>query len=141
MTSRQKELIKTTWQQIDRMSDKLVGGLFYDRLFSIAPEVRSLFLTPVPEQSKKLMLMLRYTTRSIDQPEELNATLSKLAQRHTGYRVQRYQYMVVGNALLWTLEKCLGDLWSDEAEEAWASYYRFLSEAMTGSHPIEKTAA
>lgn len=141
MTTRQTEVIKTTWQQLERLGEKLVGALFYDRLFFIAPEVRLLFKSPVFEQSKKLMLMLRYMIFCIDKPDELQATLSKLAQRHSSYHVQPYHYPVFGNALFWTLEKCLGDSWTDEAEEAWAAYYNLLSETMLNTQPLQRRAA
>lgn len=130
MTTEQKNIIKNTWLKIATLDDKVVGALFYDRLFSIAPEVRPLFLNPVPEQSKKLMVMLHFMVRNVDQPNEISTTISALAKRHDGYSVKPYHYAIAGNALLWTLEQGLGTVWSDEVKEAWAVFYTQVSETM-----------
>jgi hemoglobin-like flavoprotein len=36
----------------------------------------------------------------------------------------------VGNALLWTLQKGLGDDWNEEVKIAWATCYKMLSDSM-----------
>lgn len=141
MTAAQKDIVKSTWQTAATLEDKAIGALFYDRLFCVAHEVRALFLNTVPEQAKKLMAMLRYLVCNMDRPAEISSTVSALANRHAGYKVKAYQYAVVGNALLWTLQKSLGPLWSEEVEDAWASFYAQVSEAMMGAHPSPKATA
>lgn len=141
MTTVQKHIVKHTWQLVAKLDDKAVGTLFYDRLFYIAPEVRTLFLSPVPEQSKKLVAMLNYMVRHIDQPDEISTTVAALAKRHAGYKVKAYQYAIVGNALLWTLEQGLGDVWNEDVEEAWATFYTGVAECMTGAYPSPGVAA
>lgn len=130
MTILQKSLIKHTWQPVSKLDDKTVGALFYDRLFYIAPDVRALFLRSVPDQSKKLMAMLHYMVRHIDQPEEVGNTVAALAARHAGYNVKPYQYAIIGSALLWTPEQGLGDAWSEAVETAWATFYTQVAERM-----------
>lgn len=134
MTTVQKNIIKHTWQLVARLDDKAVGALFYDRLFYLAPEVRALFLSPVPEQSKKLVAMLHYMVRRMDHPDEISDTIAALAARHARYKVKAYQYAIVGNALLWTLAQGLGEAWNEEAEEAWATFYTQVAERMAGTY-------
>ena len=53
-----------------------------------------------------------------------------LAVRHNRYGAEPAHYTVVGQCLLWTLEKGLGDKWNDETREAWVAVYGVLSDAM-----------
>jgi hemoglobin-like flavoprotein len=53
-----------------------------------------------------------------------------LAKRHVAYGVAPEHYEVVGAALLWTLEKGLGDGFTPEVGAAWAAAYGALSEMM-----------
>jgi len=55
---------------------------------------------------------------------------SALATRHVGYGAKAEHYPVVGAALLWTLEKGLGDGWAPEVADAWATAYGTLSSFM-----------
>ena len=134
MTTEQKDIIKNNWQKVSALDDAAVGSLFYNKLFELAPHVRGLFSRSVPEQSKKLMAMLHYMVRNIDKPGELSETISALAQRHVKYKVEAYQYAVVGTALFWTLSRGLGTDWNSDAEEAWVAFYSIASQAMIGVH-------
>jgi len=54
MTPEQAQIIKLTFAQV--MRDKgTVRLMFYDRLFTIAPEVKPLFRGDIAAQSRKLM--------------------------------------------------------------------------------------
>ncbi len=141
MTIEQKTIITANWKKVATLDDKLVGSLFYNKLFQLAPEVRTLFSSSVPEQSKKLMAMLHYMVRHINQPDEVSATLSALASRHVKYKVKPYQYAVVGNALLWTLSQGLGSDWNEAAEDAWAAFYTHVSRAMKAVHEAQAALA
>jgi nitric oxide dioxygenase len=55
---------------------------------------------------------------------------SALAKRHVGYGAKAEHYPVVGAALLWTLEKGLGDGWTPDVAEAWKTAYGTLSGFM-----------
>ena len=55
---------------------------------------------------------------------------SALAKRHVSYGAKPEHYPVVGAALLWTLEKGLGDAWTSEVAEAWTTVYGTLSGFM-----------
>jgi hemoglobin-like flavoprotein len=131
MTHQQINLIKSSWGLVGTIDPETVGALFYNRLFEIAPEVKPMFSrTTVAEQSKKLLAMLSYVIAKLDKLEDIIDEVAKLAQRHRQYGVKEDHYMIVGAALLWTLEKGLGDNWNEELKEAWTTCYVTLSSAM-----------
>lgn len=131
MTFHQIQLVKDSYQLVAALPAETVGKLFYDRLFATAPEVRPLFSrTAVPEQSKKLLATLTYVITRLDRLESVVADVEALARRHVRYGVQEHHYVVVGQALLWTLEQGLGKAWTPEVQAAWLACYTLLSETM-----------
>ena len=141
MTQKQIELVKSTWSLVATMDPVIVGRIFFDRLFEIAPEIKHMFHNPIPEQSKKLLTMLHYIIVRLDRLDEILAEVAKLSQRHTSYGVKPDHYVVVGEALLWTLEKGLGENWNREVKDAWTDCYRVLSTAMINASEYEKQNA
>ena len=130
MTQKQIELVKSTWSLVAAMDPEVVGQLFYNRLFEIAPPVKHLFRHPVPEQSRKLISMLNYVISKLDKLDDILLEVSQLAQRHVQYGVNAGHFAIVGESLLWTLEKGLGEAWNDDVREAWTVCYTILSSAM-----------
>jgi hemoglobin-like flavoprotein len=55
---------------------------------------------------------------------------SALARRHVSYGARAEHYPVVGAALLWTLEKGLGEGWTPDVADAWKAAYATLSGFM-----------
>jgi hemoglobin-like flavoprotein len=129
MTPEQAQIIKLTFAQVMRNKDK-VGVTFYDRLFTIAPEVRPLFKGDVAEQSRKLMDTLALAVGMLREMPTLMMTLQGLARRHVGYGVRDEHYDKVGEALLWTLEKGLGDAFTPQVRDAWAALYATVAKVM-----------
>ena len=67
------------------------------------------------EQRKKLMATLAVGRRAaLTISKSILPAASALAKRHVGYGAKAEHYPVVGGALLWTLEKGLGDAWTPE---------------------------
>jgi hemoglobin-like flavoprotein len=129
MTPEQAQIIKLTFAQVMRERDK-VGRMFYDRLFSIAPEVKPLFRGDIAEQSRKLMDTLALAVGMLRDMPTLVITLEGLARRHVGYGVKDEHYDKVGEALLWTLEKGLGDAFTAQVREAWTALYVAVAKIM-----------
>jgi hemoglobin-like flavoprotein len=64
-----------------------------------------------------------------------------LGARHSGYGVMAAHYELVGEALLWTLERGLGDGFTPEVRSAWASVYGVLAAAMqAGAAELDECA-
>ena len=64
-----------------------------------------------------------------------------LGQRHAGYGVAAGHFAPVGAALIWTLEKGLGEAFTADVKAAWVEVYGVLSHAMiAGMEPLPKAA-
>ncbi len=141
MTQRQIELVKSTWSSVAAMDHVIVGGLFYDRLFEIAPELKPMFHSPIPHQSKKLLAMINYVIAKLDKLDDIVDEVSKLGRKHIRYGVKAEHYAIVGSALLWTLEKGLAENWNKEVKNAWTECYGILSNAMISAAEVETQKA
>ena len=142
MTQKQVELVKATWTLVATMDPVVVGGLFYNRLFEIAPQVKHMFRGEMPEQSRKLMGMIGYVIAKLDKLDDIIGEVGRLAQRHNGYGVKPEHYTIVGSALIWTLEKGLGEVWDEQVKTAWVECYTILSDAMiNAAAEADKAAA
>ena len=118
MTQKQIDLVKSTWALVSTIDPLVVGGLFYNRLFEIEPEVKSLFRESIAERSKTLMATFAYIVAKLDKLDDIINEVRKLAQRHTSYGVKPEHYVVAGDILIWTLEQGLGENWNQEVKEA-----------------------
>ena len=70
MTPQQIELVQTSFKKVVPIAGT-AADLFYDRLFEIAPEVRSMFPQDLTEQKKKLMGMLGTAVGSLHKLETI----------------------------------------------------------------------
>jgi nitric oxide dioxygenase len=68
-----------------------------------------MFPTDMTEQRRKLMATLAVVVGGLGNLESVLPAASALAKRHVSYGARAEHYPVVGAALLWTLEKGLGD--------------------------------
>lgn len=129
MTPQDKTLVCETFAMVAPIADQ-AAAIFYDRLFTLAPQYRALFTHNMDDQGKKLMQTLGVAVAHLDNLDAIIPTVQKLGQRHAGYGVQPEDYEVVGEALLWTLQQGLGDAFTPEVEQAWATVYEALANVM-----------
>lgn len=132
MTPHQIMLVQTSFGKVAPIA-ATAADLFYGRLFEIAPEVRRMFPDDLSEQKKKLMAMLGTVVGGLTRLETLMPAVRALGARHAGYGVTAEQFAPVGAALLWTLERGLGEAFTPEVKDAWATAYRVLSQTMIGA--------
>jgi len=144
MTPEQRTIIRDTWQQVGPIADA-AATLFYERLFEIDPGVRTLFRhADMPSQRGKLVAAIGTVVDGLDRIDALVPLVAALGRRHAGYGVTDAHYDTVGAALLWTLEKGLGDAWTPAAADAWTAAYATIAGMMrsaTESKPDTATAA
>jgi hemoglobin-like flavoprotein len=129
MTPDQIALVQQSFAKVAPIS-ATAAELFYGRLFEIAPQVKPMFPADMTEQRKKLMVMLATVVNGLGNLESILPAASALAARHVSYGAKAEHYPVVGAALLWTLEKGLGDAWTAEVADAWTAAYGTLSGYM-----------
>lgn len=127
MTPKQITLIQESFRNVP---PEAAAELFYDRLFTLDPSLRRLFVGDMREQGRKLMSMITIVVNGLMDLEPLLPTVRTLGARHAGYGVKPEHYDTVGDALLWTLAQGLGDDFTDDVRQAWADAYGLLSSTM-----------
>jgi hemoglobin-like flavoprotein len=106
--------------------------LFYERLFTAAPGTRALFRADPVHQARKFLSSLRVIVSALDSPIKHVAVLQSLGERHRGYGVAPEHYAVVGETLISVLAERLGELFTRDAEAAWARAFELMATIMTG---------
>ena len=129
MTPTQIRLVRDSWHQVLAQRET-VAALFYDHLFTLAPQVRPLFKRDMPTQGAMLVATLTSVVDSLDRLPEVLPVARQLAIRHVAWGVKAAHYDSVGAALLATLEKGLGAAFTPALKQAWAEAYPTLAFAM-----------
>ena len=138
MTPDQVKLVQQSFAKLAPIADQ-AAVMFYDRLFEVAPQVKAMFPADLTEQRRKLMATLSAVVNGLGTLESVLPAASALARRHVSYGAKAEHYPVVGGALLWTLERGLGDGWTTEVADAWTAAYGTLSGFMISEaygHPM-----
>jgi hemoglobin-like flavoprotein len=122
-------LVQQSFEKVAPLGDK-VPALFYEELFTLDPSLRPMFKPDMTEQRKMLLGALSMVVRSLHRPEAIIEPVKALGKRHVAYGVKPAHYAVVGNALLNTLQKGLGEEFTPELRQAWVEAYTALSDLM-----------
>ncbi|MDR6955284.1 nitric oxide dioxygenase [Ancylobacter sp. 3268] len=129
MTPDDIALLRESFAKVRPIADQ-AAGLFYGRLFEIAPEVRPLFKGDMAEQGRKLMATLSVVVNGIDDLPALLPAVQRLGARHAGLGVTAEHFAPVGAALIWTLEQGLGEAFTPPVRAAWTEAYGLLAGVM-----------
>ena len=130
MTPRQQTLIRESWAQVAPIADT-AASIFYDRLFGLDPSLRRLFSrTDMASQRRNLMQTLAVVVASIDRLDSIVPAVEALGRRHAGYGVEAAHFETVGQALLDSLAIGLGEAFTTEVREAWATAHGILAGLM-----------
>lgn len=130
MTPEQVKLVQSSFEKVVPIAPQ-AADIFYARLFEIAPEVRKLFPEDLTEQKGKLMSMLTTAVTNLHQVEKIIPAVEDLGRRHVDYGVTADQYKPVGEALIYTLDKGLGEDFTPEVKDAWVATYTTVQSVMT----------
>lgn len=130
MTPNQITLVQDSFAKVKPIAGA-AADLFYRRLFSLEPGLRPMFANgDMKKQGQMLMSMIGAAVAGLSNLEQLSPVVRGLGARHVGYGVQPRHYLLVGAALLWTLEQGLGDDFTPEVRDAWSAAYELLSQVM-----------
>ncbi len=129
MTPDQIDMVQESFKKVAPISDA-AAEIFYDRLFEISPKVRPYFKGDMKEQGAKLMATLGAVVNGLRDLDKIVPVAQKLAVAHVDYGVQAEDYTPVGEALIYTLEKGLGDDFTQDTKESWLTAYGTLSGVM-----------
>jgi hemoglobin-like flavoprotein len=129
MTPENIALVKESHSLVVPIAEQ-AADLFYQRLFTIAPETKALFVGDMKDQGRKLMATIAVVVASLDGLDKIPPAVKDLAVRHVGYGVEDRHHAKVGEALIWTLEAGLGDAFTPERKAAWLETYTLLAGVM-----------
>ena len=101
------------------------GYLSYKKLFKVANEVRPMFKYDISVQEKKRVDKLTYVVANLNKLRKIVGDLEELESLHKEYGTTLEHYRIVGECLLWTFEKGMGDKWNKEFECAWLAGIQF----------------
>ena len=131
-------LVRRTFDLVVPISG-VAADMFYERLFYMAPSLRRMFPEDMRDQKRKLMVMLAAAVNGLENLDGLAPVLMQLGARHAGYGVQDQHYKVVGEALIWTLERGLADQFTPEVERAWVRVFLLVAATMQAGADEVKT--
>lgn len=140
MTPRQVALVQGSWQDVLAVPET-AAELFYLRLFALDPLLQPMFKGEMREQRRKLIAMMSVAVNGLARIETLVPVIEALGRRHAGYGVRDEHYTSVAVALLWALERALGDRFTSEAKDAWTAAYGLLAATMQGAARADAKAA
>ena len=131
--------VQRTWELV-AANLEANGVAFFKEIFTLAPEALSLFSfkdepnlfesAKLKTHATKVMSTVGVAVAGLVDVGKLVPVLKGLGAKHVGYGVLPAHYEVVGQALLNTLEKGLGELWTPEVRAAWSSVYGVVSSTM-----------
>jgi hemoglobin-like flavoprotein len=140
MTPKQIEIVQASFSRVAPIAET-AAGLFYARLFELDPGLKPLFKGDMKRQGMMLMSMIGTAVRGLSNTEALVPMVKNLGRRHVGYGVKESHYGTVGQALIETLEKGLGNDFNADMREAWLAAYSLLSTVMkAGAAEVEPVA-
>src|SRR4051812_36220366 len=125
MTTRQIQAVQESFRSLEPVAEPAMMK-FYDRLFEMDPRLRHMFRNTREEQAQKLAQILAVVVKSLTAPEQILNAVKDLGRRHAAYGVTEGHLAMGGEALIWTLRNGLGEAFTPEVEDGWASAYGLL---------------
>lgn len=129
MTPEQIKLVQNSFEIVKSNAEQ-AAQLFYNRLFDLNPQLRSLFNESIADQGRKLIGVLASAVGSLNNLDKIVPVVQDLGKRHVHYGVTHQDYDTVGQALIWTLEQGLGKDFDETTKAAWLEVYGVLSSLM-----------
>lgn len=129
MTPTQVSLVQESFRRIGPQLSE-ASRLFYEELFRLAPDMRTMFPSDLQAQKHKLTQMLDVLIRNLDRIGAVSEDLVDLGYRHLAYDVEEESYAAFGQALLNMLGKMLGPEFTPEMRDSWAAGYDMISRVM-----------
>lgn len=126
MTKRQIRLVRNSWKAAG-VEPLALSILFYDRLFTLCPEMRGIFRSPVSQHTIKLMRTVGYILDKMEVLEDSIYGITYLADELVPEGVRAMHYPMIGASLVWAVERRIGQDWNRELARAWQSLYNTLT--------------
>ena len=133
LTPHEEELVTQTFAEIAPEVEKATE-IFYGHLFEVLPETKTMFRDT--EKRSEMFHILATAVKSLSYSGMAGPDLKALGSRHVTYEVTLEQFDVVGQVLMWTFEKILGEKFTPEARATWQKVYTAMQTGVTqGNYP------
>ena len=123
------ELLAASFARVAARRDD-AATIFYARLFTAAPALRSLFKHDLESQKAKFMSALAQIVEYYRIGVDPESYLARLAEHHDSYGAQRAHFQTMGDALMFTLAQVLHEHFTPEVRAAWVTAYGEVAAAM-----------
>jgi NAD(P)H-flavin reductase/hemoglobin-like flavoprotein len=121
--------LRASWARVEALGPE-VPELFYALLFTMAPALRDMFPVAMTAQRDRLLRALGHIVSHVDDAPRLVPYLERLGRDHRRFAVRDEHYPVVGRALLATLQRALGPMWTPRLAADWAAAYQAAADIM-----------
>jgi nitric oxide dioxygenase len=122
-------LVRTSFTLVVPLQDT-IADVFYERLFTKAPELRCLFPEDLSGQKGKLMALLATCVGRLHDVSTMILSVKSLGVRHVAYGARPEHYPIIAEALLWALGEGLGSCFTREVRFAWSKVLDLLAATM-----------
>lgn len=132
MTPEQIKIISQTVPVVQQYGETITTEFYKDMLHA-HPELNTVFNSTSQKtghQAKALAAALYAYAANIENLEVLGPALELICQKHASLYITPYQYEIVGKFLLEAMQKVLGDAFTTQVRDAWASAYWQLAGLM-----------
>jgi hemoglobin-like flavoprotein len=129
ITPAQVALVQSSFEHVLPIAD-VAGMLFYERIFTLAPEARALFGDDIALQASRTMAAVKTAVDGLGDIDHVAPFLTRLGARHVRYGVQPHHYRAVGQALIRALAAHLDEGWDEDLEAAWRRAFNLVAELM-----------
>jgi len=93
----------------------------------LAPEARPLFThISLATQGRVLAGVISSSLGLLRNKDQLHKRLSSMTEKHSMKGTKSYQYGLMGEALIWGMERVLGDEFTEFNRQCWVHVFSFL---------------
>jgi hemoglobin-like flavoprotein len=117
MTPEAMALIKTSYGHLAAKPRQLAAR-FYEELFAVAPNLRSLFPRDLTELQGHFEATLALVVRNLDEMDALREPLRDLGAQHIHWGARPEDYVTARDALIAAI-RGLSQSWDDALERSW----------------------
>lgn len=133
--------IRDSFNALSPRGEELMD-VFYSKLFSENPDVRSMFPDDMAGQKKALLGAVALVVKHADNLDAIEDALHEMGARHVAYGTVAEHYPIVRDTLLAALSEVAGDLWNDQLTEDWTGALNAVAGTMIdGAERAQKDAA
>jgi hemoglobin-like flavoprotein len=138
LTPPQVAIVQDSFRRIAPQASE-ASRIFFDELFRISPDLRQLFPDDMTAHKLKFVQMLGSIVKSLAQIATVSEEIVDMGRRHMSYDVEDEHFAMVGEALLWTLNRVLGADFTPDVREAWEAVYDMIARVMQETPDVPHT--